>query len=63
MSMFEGGSARMLAIIEALSESGHRVFSDRCLVSEGDDEITEVVSELFVAARNIMCGRFRYCLL
>ena len=54
--MFEGSSAQMMAILEALGDSNRRTFHTSLPASENEPEIFDVCAELFMAAQEILAG-------
>jgi len=54
--MFEGSAAQFLGILEALTSSHRRTFHNAPYSNE--IEMVDVTSELFIAGKEIIAGRF-----
>jgi len=58
--MFEGSSAQVLALIEALTDSNRRTLMTSPPAPESDVEILDLYIELFMAAQEVIIGTFSY---
>lgn len=53
---FQGSSAQLLAVIEALTDSKRRIVQTSLGAPESDDSILDVFAELFFAGSELIAG-------
>ena len=56
--MFEGSAAQFLCIIEALTDTNKRTLITQQPAPDSEVETLDVYAELFMAAQEIICGRY-----
>ena len=58
VDMFEGSAAQFLCIIEALTDTNKRTLITQQPAPDSEVETLDVYAELFMAAQEIICGRY-----